>query len=56
MTHLPAYRKTVAAVIGAVITWGGTAQVDGIDGAEWWGLAFAVATVLGVFGVANEQS
>lgn len=56
MNHLPAVRKTIAALVGAVLTWGTVAQVDGIETAEWWGLAVAVATVVGVFGVPNEPT
>jgi hypothetical protein len=56
MSNLPAYRKTIAAIVGAVITWGATAQDDGIQAVEWWGLAAALATVLGVYGVANEPA
>lgn len=51
-----AYRKTIAAVVGVVITWGVTAQPDGIEAAEWWGLAAAVAGAFGVFQVANEPT
>lgn len=50
-----AYRKTIAAVIGSVLTWGLTAHMpDGsIDRGEWWGLAVAIATAVGVFAVPN---
>lgn len=56
MSNLPAFRKTIAALVGAVLTWGTVAQVDGIEGAEWWGLAVAVATALGVYNVTNEDA
>lgn len=54
MTVIAQYRKTLAAIIGAVVTWGLTAQSDGIDGAEWWGLAAILATALGVYQAPNE--
>lgn len=56
MSIFPTYRKTVAALVGAVLTWGAVAQVDGITGAEWWGLAIAVATAAGVYGTTNEPT
>jgi hypothetical protein len=50
-----AIRKAIVATIGAVLTWGLTAHMpDGsIDRGEWWGLAVAVATALGVWAVPN---
>lgn len=54
MSNLPAYKKTIAALVGSVLTWGVVAQVDGITAAEWWGLAVAAATALGVYGTVNE--
>ena len=56
MSHLPALRKTAAALVGAVLTWGTVAQVDGITTAEWWGLAVALATAVGVYSVTNEST
>lgn len=56
MSNLPAYRKTLAALVGAVLTWGVTAQDGGIQSQEWWALAVAAATTLGVFGVSNEPT
>lgn len=56
MSNLPAIRKTIAGLIGAVLTWGYTASNDGIQTNEWWGLAIAVATALGVYGVVNEAT
>lgn len=56
MSNLPAYRKTVASLVGAVLTWGTVAQVDGITSAEWWGLAVAVATAVGVYSINNEAT
>lgn len=53
---LARYRKTLAALVGVLLTWFGSAYVpDGhIDRVEWLGLAVALATVLGVYGVTNE--
>ena len=56
MPMLRAYKKTIAAIVGAVLTWGLTAQDDGIQAAEWWGLGVAVATALGVYQVSNEPN
>lgn len=56
MSNLPAVRKSIAAIVGAVLTWGSVAQVDGITSGEWWGLAIAAATALGVFAVPNEDA
>lgn len=53
MTNLAQYKKTIVAVIGAALAWGYTAQVDGIDSTEWWGLAIAVATAAGVYQARN---
>lgn len=54
MSQLAAYRKTIAALVGSIIGWGFTAQPGGIDGVEWWGLALAAATALGVYQAPNE--
>lgn len=56
MSNLPAYRKTLAAIVGAVLTWGSVAQDGGIQATEYWGLAVAVATAIGVFSVPNEEA
>lgn len=54
LSILSPYRKTLAAVIGAVVTWGTTAQVGGFDSGEWWGLAAAIATAVGVYRAPND--
>lgn len=48
-------KKAIVGLVGAVLTWGLTAHLpDGsIDRAEWWGLAVAVATALGVYATPN---
>ena len=53
---LAAYRKTVTAFIGTLLTWAGVAYVpDGhIDRGEWFALALALATAAGVYGVSND--
>lgn len=48
-----AHKKSISALIGGVLTWGATAQDSGITAAEWWGLAIAAASALGVFAVRN---
>lgn len=47
------YAKSIAALIGAVGTWGATAAQDGINSVEWFGLLTALGTVLAVWGVPN---
>jgi hypothetical protein len=53
---LAQYRKTVAAVVGVVLTWGGVAYVPDahVSRSEMYALAVALATVLGVFAVPND--
>ena len=50
------YRKTVVALFGGVLAWAQVAYVpDGhIDRGEYYGLAVALATALGVYGVTNR--
>lgn len=58
MSHLPAYRKTIAAVVGFVITWAGAVVVSvpsEITAAEWVAFAGGIATALGVYTVPNEE-
>jgi hypothetical protein len=50
-----AYRKTVAALLGAAGTWCVAAIPDGrITSMEWVALGIAVATALGVYSVPND--
>jgi uncharacterized membrane protein len=46
MSRISPVRKAIAAALTGVTAWGVTAQVDGIDRAEWWGLA---AILVGAF-------
>lgn len=49
------YRKSIAALVGAVATWGLAASADGAyDQAEWWALVAAVGTVVAVWGIPND--
>lgn len=49
------YAKTIAAILGAISTWGITAGADGgYDQVEMYGLLGAIATVLAVYGVPNN--
>lgn len=57
MTSLGAYRKTAAAFVGTVLTWALPALVQTHGhptGNDWYGLAVALATTAGVFGVSND--
>ena len=51
------YRKTIVAVTGGILAWAQVAYVpDGhIDRGEDYGLAVALATALGVYGVTNRR-
>ena len=50
------YVKALAALIGAVATWGITAAEDGIyTQVELWGAALALATALGVYALPNDR-
>lgn len=49
------YSKTIAAILGAISTWGITAAADeGINAVEWYGLLGALAAVLAVYSVPNK--
>lgn len=59
MSHLPAYKKTITAVVGAVLTWATvvvTSEPTSITASEWLLAAGSLATALGVFGISNEPS
>lgn len=47
------YAKALAALFGAVGTWGVTAAQDGIQQTEWFGLLIALGTVAAVYGTPN---
>jgi hypothetical protein len=59
LDKLKPYKKTIAALIGALIVWG-NGVVDSAPVAptarEWMGLAFAAATAAGVYRVTNEPT
>lgn len=55
MTRIAAWRKALAAALTGTVTWGATAQVDGIDPAEWWGLAGVLAGAVVVWLIPNES-
>lgn len=46
--------KAIAALLGAVGTWGMTAASDGIQSIEWFGLLVALGTVVAVWAIPNE--
>ena len=51
------YRKSIAALIGTLSTWGLAAGADGVyTQLEWWGLVAAFGTVVAVWGVPNEDA
>lgn len=53
--NLAPYRKTIAALVGAVLTWCAAALSDNaVTTMEWIALGIAVATALGVYGTPNE--
>lgn len=57
MSNLPAYRKTIAAVITGLLGWGAvviTSDAAKISASEWLMLGTALATALGVYSVPNE--
>lgn len=57
MSGLGRYSKSITALVGAVLTWTGAAYVpDGhVTRAEWFGLAVALATAVGVYAVTNND-
>lgn len=53
--NLAPYRKTIAALVGAVLTWlTATLGDNAVSTQEWIALGVAVATALGVYGTPNE--
>ena len=53
----PTWLKAVAALLGAVGTWGVTAMEDErVAGSEWFGLLIALGTALAVYGLKNGES
>jgi len=49
------YFKAIAALLGAVSTWGITAAADdAISTVEWFGLVGALGTVIAVYAVPND--
>ena len=48
------YLKTIAAMLGAISTWGITAAAEGgINSVEWFGLLGSLGTVIAVYAVPN---
>lgn len=51
------YRKTIAAVVGAALTWGTVvtqSKPAPVTAAEWIAGGVLLATAVGVYGVKNE--
>lgn len=59
MNKLKGYKKSIAAVAGAIISWAqlvvGSSQVD-ITAPEWIVLSIGLATAFGVYQVSNEPN
>ena len=58
MKNLPAYRKTIAAMVVGLLAWGGvvvTSPEAAITASEWLGLGGTLATALGVYTIPNER-
>lgn len=56
LAWLAATRKTWVSLIGTVLTWAGVAWVPNphhVTAADWYGLAVALATAAGVYGITN---
>lgn len=59
MSNLPAYRKTIAAVVTGLLGWAAvvvTSESSQVTASEWLVLGTALATALGVYSVPNEPS
>lgn len=56
MHDLSNVRKAIAAALTGIATWGATAQVDGIDTAEWWGLFGVLVGAFLVWLTKNEPA
>lgn len=59
MSNLPAYRKTLVAVVGAVVAFSQIviySPAAEISSAEWVTGAILVLTALGVYGTPNEPA
>lgn len=59
MSNLPAYRKTVTALVTGLIGWAAVvvnSTSASITSSEWITLAVVVATALGVYSVPNEPT
>lgn len=54
---MSAYRKTIAAVVGAALTWGTVvtqSAPSAVTSAEWIAGGILLATAVGVYGVENR--
>lgn len=50
------YAKGIRAFLGLVFLWAYSVRADGINGDEWWGLAFIIAGTLGVVDATNTPA
>lgn len=51
---MPRYRKSIAALLGALSTWGIASYEGGYSQGEWWALVGVVGTVVAVWGIPND--
>lgn len=57
MNNLPAYRKTITALVVGLLGWGTvvvTSPASPVSASEWLALGVALATALGVYTIPNE--
>lgn len=57
MSNLPAYRKTISAVVTGLLGWAAvvvTSEPSPVTASEWLVLGTTLATALGVYSVPNE--
>jgi hypothetical protein len=53
---VPTIRKSIAAALTGIASWGVTAHPDGIDGLEWWGLFGVLVGAFLVWLTPNEPA
>lgn len=57
--NLPAYNKTISAVITGLLGWGAvvvSSDAKAVTASEWLSLGVALAVAAGVYQIPNEQS
>lgn len=59
MKNLKAYKKSIAAIVGALISWAQLvvfSTTENITAPEWIALAIGLATAFGVYQLSNEPN